>query len=509
MTKSRKIGISLAFALIFILLCACVIPACVSNNRNVANAVTVQTRDEWVNPYNGTYYNNLNTNQTGEAFRKDLAKLITHTNNPSYDGLKEIFKTTDADPDNKGNVIWFYTGDSIPYTGAMDSGNYRTNREHVWPKMGGSAFPETSEAGSDAHHLRPLNTKLNNTRSNYHFGEVSQSESNRVLQDGPLANYGTSDPDTWCYLSGGYFYPAKGYRGATARILFYVQTRWGDTSNLSFTLGSGSAKVMSNVDILLKWHLQEPPTDEEIRRNEAVYGIQRNRNPFIDHPEYAEMIYCHDGKSYNSVLQNVVATYGGYLNGNVTPPTPTLTGLTLSPNSLSLTVGATQTISVTATPSTASNSVTWTTSDGNVATVSNSGVVTAVGAGAATITAISTVDTSIKASLTVSVVSSENMRGVFESKMSELANAKTLEEKYNAIYEAINAFKQMPQADQNACAAEKAKLLQAIDDYNAAINLQNSEFKEATNFASQALAMTLSTAFLALVLIVVKQTVGR
>ena len=62
-----------------------------------------------------------------------------------------------------------------------------------------------------------------------------------------------------------------------------------------------------------------------MRRNEAVYKIQGNRNPFIDHPEYAEMIYCYDGKTYNSTLKNIVSTYGGYLdNSNVNPdPKPT------------------------------------------------------------------------------------------------------------------------------------------------------------------------------------------
>lgn len=49
------------------------------------------------------------------------------------------------------------------------------------------------------------------------------------------------------------------------------------------------------------------PTEEEIRRNEAVFGLQGNRNPFIDHPEYAAQIYCYDGESYNNALQQVLA----------------------------------------------------------------------------------------------------------------------------------------------------------------------------------------------------------
>ena len=605
MTKGRKIGISLAFALIFLFVCMSVIPLYTNDNANVANAsvATISAASTWDNPYNGTYYNNLNTNKTGSSFYDDLAALITstHKTQTSYDELKTVYKTTDVDPDVRGNVIWFYTGDSIPYTGAMDSGNYPTNREHVWPKMGGDAFPEKSQAGSDAHHVRPLNTGLNNTRSNNHFGEVPKTTANRVYQSGTYSNYGTDDLDSWCYqatVNGvKYFYPAAGYRGATARILFYVQTRWGKTSNLSFTLGSGSAKVMSNVDILLKWHLEEPPTEEEIRRNSLVQSVQGNRNPFIDHPEFAEMIYCNDGNSYNNSLKNVVSQYGSYLNDNVGGETPTLTGLTLSKSALSLEVGATQTVTVTATPSNASNSVTWSTSNQSVATVTN-GTIKAVGAGTATITATSTVNTSIKASLTVTVtnavtpdiptltgitlsqsaislavggsetitvtatpvgadnsvywstsdsrvatvsngvvtavgkgsatvtatskenssikatltvtvVEQDDMEGIFVEKMAALSSATTLSERYQAISEAVSAYKQMSQSDQANHEADRATLEQAIAAYNEEISLINAEFQEATNVASQAIAKSVSMSLLALVLIVIKRTVGR
>ncbi|MCH5151612.1 MAG: endonuclease [Clostridiales bacterium] len=603
MTKGRKIGISLAFALIFLFVCMCVFPLYTSDNANVASAsvATISAASTWDNPYNGTYYKNLNTNQTGSSFYDDLAALITNTHKTqiSYDDLKSKYKITDVDPNVSGNVIWFYTGDSIPYTGAMDSGNYPTNREHVWPKMGGAAFPEKSQAGSDAHHVRPLNTGLNNTRSNNHFGEVPKTTANRVYQSGTYSNYGTDDLDSWCYqatVSGvKYFYPAAGYRGATARILFYVQTRWGKTSDLSFTLGSGSAKVMSNVDILLKWHLQEPPTEEEIRRNSLVETVQGNRNPFIDHPEFAEMIYCNDGNSYNNSLKNVVAQYGSYLNDNGGGDTPTLTGLTLSHSSLSLEVGQSSTVTVTAVPSTASNSVTWSTSNSSVATVTN-GTVKAVKAGTATITATSTVNTNIKASLTVTVAEQElpptltgitlshssltlavgatqtvtvtatpmgadnsvnwstsnsavatvtngvvravgkgnatitatsrenssikatlsvtvveesDMEGIFNEKMQALNNANTLQERYEAIAEAISAYNQMSQSDKAAHAADKATLDQAIAAYNEEVGKINQEFQEATNVASQAIAKAVSMSFLALVLIVIKRTVGR
>ena len=604
MTKGRKIGIYLAFALIFMLMCTCVIPLFAMDDANVAQAVTVQTRDEWENPYNGTYYAGLNTNQTGTSFRSDLATLITktHTHLTSYDEVKSVFQKSDVDPNNSNNVIWFYTGTSVPYKGTMLDSGYPTNREHVWPKNAGKAFPETTGPGGDSHHLRPLNDSLNSTRSSMSFGEMTPGASGvRIVAENGSTNYGNL-----CYTNGTLFYPGVGYRGATARILFYMETRWGDAYNLTFVDSAGSNKTIGKISDLMKWHLQEPPTDEEIRRNEAVFKIQGNRNPFIDHPEFAEMIYCNNGSSYNNTLKNVVNQYGSYLNGNVDPnPTPTLTGLTLSPSSLSLTVGDTQTVTVTATPSGASNSVTWSTSNSSVATVSSSGVVTAVGAGTATITATSTVNTGISKTLTVTVASAtvtpdpgptptltgltltpkaldlvvgnssqpitvtptpsnanssvtwssssnsvatvnssgvvkavgvgtatitatstenrditatltvtvvadqSDMAGRFEEKMQALSSATTLKERYEAITGAISAYNQMSQADQNAHQADREILEQAISAYNADISAVNEEFAEATKVSAQAVARTLSMAFLALILIVVQKSVGR
>lgn len=246
------------------------------------------------------YYASLDTTLTGEAFRTQLANLITttHKKQTSYDDLRNVFQKSDADPNNKGNILLFYTGTSVSFSGNFGSAN--VDREHVWPKNAGNAFPEKTECGSDAHHLRPCNKNINSTRSNYSFGEVAQTSSNLVKEDGS-SNYGNSanGKDAMCYLSGGLFYPAKGYRGATARILMYVQTRWGNKFDLTFVDGAGKNKTIGDFDALYKWHLEEPPTDEEIRRNQVVYEIQGNRNPFIDHPEYAYYIYSEAGSYFS------------------------------------------------------------------------------------------------------------------------------------------------------------------------------------------------------------------
>ncbi|MBQ8177743.1 MAG: endonuclease [Clostridia bacterium] len=343
-----------------------------------------------------SYYAGLNENLTGDSFRTELATLITSTHdyNPTYDGLRNIFDESDADPNKSGNILWFYTGTSVSFNGSFSTG---TNREHVWPKNSGSAFPAESEAGSDAHHLRPTNSQLNSTRSNNSFGEVPQTTANIVKENG------STSYANLCYQQDSVFYPGVGYRGATARILMYVQTRWGDKYNLTFVLGKGNNKTIGDIEDLMKWHVEEPPTEAEKARNEAVYAVQGNRNPFIDHPEYAEMIYCHDGESYSDELQNVVETYGSYLDGDVGgDSTIEPTEVVISPSTASLVKGETYRLSAEVYQAGATSTLNWTSSNTSVATVEG-GVVTAVGAGSATITATSTANSSVKATATISV----------------------------------------------------------------------------------------------------------
>lgn len=395
--KMQKVRLKIVLSMLLVVaLCLGFLPLLPNVQQQTALAETT-----WENTYTGSYYDNLTTDLEGSAFRQELAELITdtHTKYTSYSGLANAFKVADADPDNNGNVIWFYTGTSVPFSGFGGSVG-ATNREHVWPKDGGDAFPAESGPGSDAHHLRPTEQSLNSTRGSKNFDEVAQTSANVVKENGS-SGYGNSayGADALCYSSGSFFYPAKGYRGATARILFYVQTRWGD-HNLEFVDGAGSSKTIGKISTLLKWHLEEPPTEEEIRRNEVVFGLQGNRNPFIDHPEYAAQIYCYDGESYNNALQQVLAESDDpYGNLN----TAVLESLAISPSTVTISVGDTYALTAVPTPSNARANASWTSSDNTVATVSDSGVVTAKSQGTVTITARNKDDASIYATARVTV----------------------------------------------------------------------------------------------------------
>ena len=378
----RQFMVKVSSLLLALLLCV----AAAFTLVTVINPITVYAasiNQSYVGEYNGNYYDNLNTDLKGTQFRTELANLITttHKNNPKYSGtgqgtLAWLFERADLDIAT-GKVVEIYTGNL--------TNGFTGNREHVWPKQDGDAFPVKSEAGSDGHHLRPCNSTVNSSRGNKSFDEVT---SNVVKESN-----GT------CYMDGTFFYPGKGFRGQTARILMYVQTRWGDKYNLKFVLGDGHSKTIGDIETLFKWHLEEPPTANEIYRNNAVADYQGNRNPFIDHPEYAAMIYCYDGQSYNDELLNVLKNSNDpYNNLNKVEPT----GITLSNSNLSLSVGDTKQLTATVTPANATSTVIWTTSNSSVATVSN-GKVTAVGKGTATITATSTENANVKATATVTV----------------------------------------------------------------------------------------------------------
>lgn len=401
MLRQNANKLVLCCMLAVVLAVSVVLPS-VTNNSNVAIADSSTT-----SYYSGNYYNSIDTSLRGDDFRDKLANLITttHTNYTSYAGLANAYKTTDAVPNKSGYITWFYTGTEVKFSGFGGSGG-QTNREHVWPKDGGSAFSATSECGSDAHHLRPTECNLNSARGSKSFGEVEQSTQNVVNQN-KSASYGDGTADSLCYTSGSFFYPAAGYRGATARILMYVQTRWGNKFNLQFVDGAGHSKTIGDFKTLMKWHLEELPTQEEINRNQAVYEIQGNRNPFIDHPEYAAYIYSEAGSYYanngttmanevNALLANN-NPYGGQTN--VEP-----TKLTLDEYSCTLEVGQSRALTLGVVPANGNKSVTWESKNNSVATVDQNGKITAVSTGTATIAAVSKVNANVAAYCVVTVV---------------------------------------------------------------------------------------------------------
>ena len=227
--------------------------------------------------YTGTYYDSANLELDDRALLLELRKLITntHTKEVTYGDLRYMLDDTDGAEDDESKVLCLYS--RIKYSGAWDGGS-TWNREHVWPKSL-AWFPSVSNsdkgAGADLHHIRPEDNRVNSVRNNDKFGEVnggSEVTSSQGVKSG-------------CYSGGGYFEPQDCAKGDTARILFYLFTRYSQADSYSFTV------VAQSLEMLLEWNRLDPVDEWEMERNNETAKIQGNRNPFIDHPELADIIW--------------------------------------------------------------------------------------------------------------------------------------------------------------------------------------------------------------------------
>ena len=343
------------------------------------------------------YYASI-TATNGNSLLGQVHDLITttHKTYTSYADCKNPTYVKKTDPGTGGALMEFYSQADLSST--WQSGAVGTwNREHVWCQSLSNGLWGESGGGADMHHIRPTESRLNSTRGNNKYGVVS-------VKTAAYYKDASGNSTLAGYNSGGVFEPLDNVKGDVARIVMYVYTHYNTYSNVyGTTNGSGNyfgtlkfTNIMSAsnesaaISMLLQWHESDPVDQIEITRNEAVYSIQGNRNPFIDHPEYADAIWG-----------------GGTLNpggGTDTPdPSVELKSLSVSPATLNLYVGRSQTLTVTANPSNANASVSWTSSNASIATVSSSGEVTAKAEGTATITATSTENSSIKATAKVTV----------------------------------------------------------------------------------------------------------
>ena len=224
---------------------------------------------------NNPYYQNangLNDEELKLALRVIISVVIKVE---TYGDLRYDIPFTDTDPNNSSNIILLYTGKSV--SSAWDGGS-TWNREHVWPKSLGW-FSEEG-AGADIHHIRPTNNSANSSRGNKPYGEVEHSDSNKKTVT--MSGYGSVH---YGYATKEYFEPLDNVKGDIARIIFYLMVRYQEADNYSFTT------VAQSKEMLLRWNEQDPVDEFEKKRNEESYKIQGNRNPFIDHPECAVLIW--------------------------------------------------------------------------------------------------------------------------------------------------------------------------------------------------------------------------
>ncbi len=213
---------------------------------------------------------------SGSALKDKLRIIINEkTDDTTYGELRQYLHQTDIDPKNSNNIILFYGHVSVK--GEWDGGT-TWNREHVWPQSL-SWFDNTSNstrgAGGDIHHIRPESNSVNSSRGNLKMGEVNGGSPTKY-SNGVIAGYRAGD----------YFEPNDCSKGDVARIFFYMMVRYSQTDS-SYPI----TRTAQSLQMLLEWHLLDPVDDLERVRNERAYGYQGNRNPFIDYPEFAELIW--------------------------------------------------------------------------------------------------------------------------------------------------------------------------------------------------------------------------
>ncbi|WP_428912365.1 endonuclease I family protein [Niallia sp. Krafla_26] len=155
--------------------------------------------------------------------------------------------------------------------------DFKFNTEHMVPQ---SWYGTAEPMKGDLHHLFACDPECNIKRSNSPYGDFSFYHPESLEEK--IKNH--------CGVSlDGKFEPEYG-KGTIARDMLYFLIRYPHTIKKSFV-------KQINVHLLLHWHEQFNVTIYEKHRNQAIYQIQGNRNPFIDFPELAQKVNFQLGTS--------------------------------------------------------------------------------------------------------------------------------------------------------------------------------------------------------------------
>ena len=219
--------------------------------------------------------------QTGDALKTALHDIIKGHTVYTYKEVWGLLQYTDEDPKRRTHVILIYSGRSHPKTDRYQegSGKDQWTREHVWPKSHG--FPDENDPPfTDLHHLRPADKSINTSRSDRDFMNGGTPHKEVVGSFRGSGTFEASDP----------------VKGNLARALFYMAVRYeGEDGNPDLELFSGTtaggSPHIGDLCTLVSWHDSDPVDTWERDRNDKVFNVQGNRNPFIDHPEFVDEIW--------------------------------------------------------------------------------------------------------------------------------------------------------------------------------------------------------------------------
>jgi len=208
--------------------------------------------------------------KSGTDLLNELRKIISrNVKSIGYSSTNEVIIKSDVHPENNNVLLLIYNRETVSKNGSW-------NKEHVWPR---SKLGHASK--SDIHNLRAANPSVNSSRGNYKFVDGS----------GDYRRVGSG------------WYPGDDDKGDVARIVLYMHVRWGLQIKTN---------EIGDINMFIRWHYEDPVDEFEIHRNEIIFQYQRNRNPFIDYPDFVELIWSDMTQrlalEYNIVNNDIIIT---------------------------------------------------------------------------------------------------------------------------------------------------------------------------------------------------------
>ena len=249
---------------------------------------------------------------SGYPLKSKIHEIILKNHNWYYGDLPAFYGTTDLDKyyENDNSILDIYSekpnsADAYSYTvgnmvGSASAEGQGYNREHMMPQ---STFSSDYPMYSDLFFVVPTDARINQLRSNYPYGESTTVPSNIYYNFTNGSKIG-KNADT-SYYTGRVYEPIDEFKGDVARSMLYFAVRYeGKLGTFNYFPGSTNSNDTNPLNgteerafdswflnLMLQWHSQDPVSQREIDRNNLVYAIQKNRNPFIDHPEWVNMIW--------------------------------------------------------------------------------------------------------------------------------------------------------------------------------------------------------------------------
>lgn len=258
-----------------------------------------------------TGYYNGTAGLTGYALKSKIHEIISANKYTyHYGDLEDFYAQTDLDSyyENNGTILDIYsenpTGvDAYEYTPLQMTGQQSAegngwNREHMMPQ---STYDGNYPMYSDLFYVIPTDARINQLRSNYPYGIGGTTNYYTFTNGSKINKNGTPNSP----YTGRVYEPIDEFKGDVARSMLYFVVRYEDKlANFEFDNGTNANNDKCPLDgtlekgfedwyldLMIQWHNADPVSQREIDRNNIVYTIQKNRNPFIDHPNWVNLIW--------------------------------------------------------------------------------------------------------------------------------------------------------------------------------------------------------------------------